>query len=110
MKFCWFHLMPYTLLPDNFREKYPSVWVDIPRELFDPASANRMYNDFMDELEFADAQGFDAVCVNEHHSTKKAMSSSARPTKWQTSCAKWRSTLMSAISCCCCNSATWAKT
>ncbi len=68
MKFCWFHLMPYTLLPDDFREKYPSVWVDIPRELFDPAAANRMYNDFMDELEFADAQGFDAICVNEHHS------------------------------------------
>jgi alkanesulfonate monooxygenase SsuD/methylene tetrahydromethanopterin reductase-like flavin-dependent oxidoreductase (luciferase family) len=68
MKFCWFHLMPYTKLPDDFREKYPSVWVDIPRELFDPAIANQLYNDFMDELEFADAQGFDAICVNEHHS------------------------------------------
>jgi alkanesulfonate monooxygenase SsuD/methylene tetrahydromethanopterin reductase-like flavin-dependent oxidoreductase (luciferase family) len=60
--------MPYTKLPDDFREKYPSVWVDIPRDLFDPALANQMYNDFMDELEFADAQGFDAICVNEHHS------------------------------------------
>jgi alkanesulfonate monooxygenase SsuD/methylene tetrahydromethanopterin reductase-like flavin-dependent oxidoreductase (luciferase family) len=68
MKFCWFHLMPYTRLPDDFREKYPSVWVDIPRELFNPALANQMYNEFMDELEFADAQGFDAICVNEHHS------------------------------------------
>jgi alkanesulfonate monooxygenase SsuD/methylene tetrahydromethanopterin reductase-like flavin-dependent oxidoreductase (luciferase family) len=27
-----------------------------------------MYNDFMDELEFAAECGFDAVCVNEHHS------------------------------------------
>jgi alkanesulfonate monooxygenase SsuD/methylene tetrahydromethanopterin reductase-like flavin-dependent oxidoreductase (luciferase family) len=27
-----------------------------------------MYNDFMDELEFAALCGFDAVCVNEHHS------------------------------------------
>jgi alkanesulfonate monooxygenase SsuD/methylene tetrahydromethanopterin reductase-like flavin-dependent oxidoreductase (luciferase family) len=27
-----------------------------------------MYNDFMDELEFAAACGFDAICVNEHHS------------------------------------------
>jgi len=68
MKFCWFHLMPYTKLPDDFREKYPSVWVDIPRSLFDPALANQMYNDFMDELEFADQVGFDAICVNEHHS------------------------------------------
>jgi alkanesulfonate monooxygenase SsuD/methylene tetrahydromethanopterin reductase-like flavin-dependent oxidoreductase (luciferase family) len=68
MKFCWFHLMPYTKLPDDFRERYPSVWVDIPRELFDPAVANQIYNEFMDELEYADQQGFDAICVNEHHS------------------------------------------
>jgi len=27
-----------------------------------------MYNDFMDELEFAAECGFDAICVNEHHS------------------------------------------
>ena len=27
-----------------------------------------MYNDFMDELEYAAECGFDAVCVNEHHS------------------------------------------
>jgi alkanesulfonate monooxygenase SsuD/methylene tetrahydromethanopterin reductase-like flavin-dependent oxidoreductase (luciferase family) len=27
-----------------------------------------MYNDFMDELEFAADCGFDAICVNEHHS------------------------------------------
>jgi alkanesulfonate monooxygenase SsuD/methylene tetrahydromethanopterin reductase-like flavin-dependent oxidoreductase (luciferase family) len=68
MKFCWFHLMPYTRLPDDFREKYNSVWVDIPRELFDPKVANTIYNEFMDELEYADQQGFDAICVNEHHS------------------------------------------
>src|SRR6516162_6697584 len=33
-----------------------------------PARAHHMYNDFMDELEFAAECGFDAVCVNEHHS------------------------------------------
>jgi alkanesulfonate monooxygenase SsuD/methylene tetrahydromethanopterin reductase-like flavin-dependent oxidoreductase (luciferase family) len=27
-----------------------------------------MYNDFMDELEYAAECGFDAICVNEHHS------------------------------------------
>ncbi len=73
MKFCWFHLMPYTKLPEDFREKYPSVYIDIPRDLFDPAAANVMYNDFMDELEFADQQGFDAICVNEHHSNGYGM-------------------------------------
>jgi alkanesulfonate monooxygenase SsuD/methylene tetrahydromethanopterin reductase-like flavin-dependent oxidoreductase (luciferase family) len=68
MKLMWFHLMPYTELPDDFRDKHPSVWVDIHSSLFDPRRAHHMYNDFMDELEFAAECGFDAVCVNEHHS------------------------------------------
>ena len=68
MKLMWFHLMPYTELPDDFREKHPSVWVDIHSSLFDPKRAHRMYNDFMDELEHAAECGFDAICVNEHHS------------------------------------------
>ena len=68
MKLMWFHLMPYTELPDDFRDKYPSVWVDIHSSLFDPRRAHHMYNDFMDELEYAAQCGFDAICVNEHHS------------------------------------------
>jgi alkanesulfonate monooxygenase SsuD/methylene tetrahydromethanopterin reductase-like flavin-dependent oxidoreductase (luciferase family) len=68
MKLLWFHLMPYTELPDDFREQHPSVWVDIHSSLFDRRRAHHMYNDFMDELEFAAECGFDAVCVNEHHS------------------------------------------
>ena len=68
MKLMWFHLMPYTELPEDFRDKHPSVWVDIHSSLFDPRRAHHMYNDFMDELEFAAESGFDAVCVNEHHS------------------------------------------
>ena len=67
MKLLWFHLMPYTELPDDFKEKHPSVWVDIDSRLFDPARAHHMYNEFMDELEFAAEVGFDAICVNEHH-------------------------------------------
>jgi len=68
MKFMWFHLMPYTELPEDFRDAHPSVWVDIHSSLFDPRRAHHMYNDFMDELEFAAQCGFDAICVNEHHS------------------------------------------
>ena len=68
MKLMWFHLMPYTELPDDFRDRHPSVWVDIHSSLFDPRRAHHMYNDFMDELEYAATCGFDAICVNEHHS------------------------------------------
>ncbi len=68
MKLMWFHLMPYTELPEDFKEKHPSVWVDIHSSLFDPKRAHLMYNDFMDELEYAADCGYDAICVNEHHS------------------------------------------
>jgi alkanesulfonate monooxygenase SsuD/methylene tetrahydromethanopterin reductase-like flavin-dependent oxidoreductase (luciferase family) len=73
MKLMWFHLMPYTELPDDFRTTHPSVWVDIDSSLFDPERAHVMYNDFMDELEFAAECGFDAICVNEHHSNGYGM-------------------------------------
>jgi alkanesulfonate monooxygenase SsuD/methylene tetrahydromethanopterin reductase-like flavin-dependent oxidoreductase (luciferase family) len=68
MKLCWFHLMPYLELPDDFREKHSGVWVDIDSKLLDPAKAHGMYNDFMDELEHAAELGLDGICVNEHHS------------------------------------------
>jgi alkanesulfonate monooxygenase SsuD/methylene tetrahydromethanopterin reductase-like flavin-dependent oxidoreductase (luciferase family) len=67
MKFHWFHLMPYRFLPEDFSSTYRSVWVDIPSHLYDPAKGNQLYNEFLDELEFADQLGFDGVCCNEHH-------------------------------------------
>jgi alkanesulfonate monooxygenase SsuD/methylene tetrahydromethanopterin reductase-like flavin-dependent oxidoreductase (luciferase family) len=67
MKFTWFHLMPYRFLPEDFKEKYRSVWVDIPQNLWDPKVGHRLYNDYLDQLEYADQMGFDAVGVNEHH-------------------------------------------
>jgi hypothetical protein len=54
MKLLWFHLMPYTDLPDDFTTRQESVWVTIDSKLFEPAKAHGMYNDFLDELEFAD--------------------------------------------------------
>ncbi len=67
MKFTWFNLMPWPDLPDNFREENRSVWVDIPSKYFDPVRANQVYNEYMDQLEFADSLGFDGIGVNEHH-------------------------------------------
>ena len=67
MRFHWFHLMPYPDLPDDFKDKYRSVWVDVPSELFDPERGNQLYHQYLDQLEFADGLGFDGICVNEHH-------------------------------------------
>lgn len=67
MKFTWFNLMPWPYLPDDFREKNRSVWVDIDQNLFDPAKSHEVYNTYMDLLEYAGAIGFDGIGVNEHH-------------------------------------------
>ena len=67
MKLSWFHLMPYRFLPEDFKEKYRSVWVDVPSELYDAEKTHRLYHEFLDELEFAEQCGFDGLCVNEHH-------------------------------------------
>jgi len=59
--------MPWPDLPDDFRETNRSVWVDIPNELYDPLRGNQVYHQYMDQLEYADALGFDGIGVNEHH-------------------------------------------
>src|SRR4051795_13669627 len=67
MKFTWFNLMPWPFLPDDFREKHRSVWVDIDQRLFDPVKSHEVYNTYMDLLEYAGTLGFDGIGVNEHH-------------------------------------------
>ena len=67
MKFVWFNLMPWPDLPDDFREKHHSVWVDIDSRLFDPTRGHEIYHEYMDQLEYADSLGFDGIGVNEHH-------------------------------------------
>ena len=73
MKSIWFHLMPYPELPEDFTREHRSVWVDIDPALFDAGVAHRAYNDYIDELEFAAACGFDGVGVNEHHANAYGM-------------------------------------
>jgi alkanesulfonate monooxygenase SsuD/methylene tetrahydromethanopterin reductase-like flavin-dependent oxidoreductase (luciferase family) len=68
MKLHFFHLMPWPDLPDDFQQKYRSVWVDVPSQLYDPVRGNAVYNDYLDELEYAAEMAFDGICVNEHHS------------------------------------------
>ena len=67
MKFTWFNLMPWPYLPDDFREKNRSVWVDIDSRLFDPAKGHEVYNNHLDLLEYASTLGFDGIGCNEHH-------------------------------------------
>lgn len=73
MKIEMFQLMPYRDLPDDFDERHHSVWIDVPRSLFDASKAHTMYNETLDELEYAATLGFDGICVNEHHQNAYGM-------------------------------------
>ena len=61
MKISFFHLMPYQGLPADFEERHHSAWVDLPNENFDPDLGRQHYDDYLEELQYADAQGFDGV-------------------------------------------------
>jgi alkanesulfonate monooxygenase SsuD/methylene tetrahydromethanopterin reductase-like flavin-dependent oxidoreductase (luciferase family) len=68
VKFHCFNLMPWPYLPDDFREKYSSVWIDASAAaLYDGRRGHQVYNDYIDLLKAADEAGFDSVGVNEHH-------------------------------------------
>ena len=64
MKVCWFHLMPYPHLPDDFKDKYRSVWVDVPSgsivEIWSYASLHATMGAGDTELYFVD----DSAAVN----------------------------------------------
>ncbi|MCP9796681.1 LLM class flavin-dependent oxidoreductase [Cyanobium sp. Lug-B] len=67
MKFYSFHLMPYGALDLDYVDKHVSASLVLPNSYYDPRIGHQLYNRYLDELELADALGFDGVCVNEHH-------------------------------------------
>src|ERR671928_38592 len=44
-----------------------SAWVTVPNSLFDRQKARGLYQEYIDELAYADELGFDGVVLNEHH-------------------------------------------
>jgi alkanesulfonate monooxygenase SsuD/methylene tetrahydromethanopterin reductase-like flavin-dependent oxidoreductase (luciferase family) len=69
MEVILFHLMPYADLDLEAGRKHGTVWVNLPNANFDPAKGHSLYNRYLDELEYAETLGFDAIGVNEHHQT-----------------------------------------
>lgn len=75
LKFYFMHFMPYVYLPPDYKDhnKYPSMWVDFPNKLYDPARGNELYTRYIGEMVLADKLGFDGLVVNEHHNTAYSM-------------------------------------
>ncbi|MBX5489756.1 MAG: LLM class flavin-dependent oxidoreductase [Chloroflexi bacterium] len=69
MEFYSFHLMPWPYLAPDFVERHRSAWITLSNAEFDPVRGHALYARYLDELAYADALGFDGVCVNEHHQT-----------------------------------------
>jgi alkanesulfonate monooxygenase SsuD/methylene tetrahydromethanopterin reductase-like flavin-dependent oxidoreductase (luciferase family) len=69
MQIVLFHLMPYADLDLEAGRRNGTVWLNLPNRNFDPEKGHKLYNRYLDELEYGEALGFDAVGVNEHHQT-----------------------------------------
>jgi alkanesulfonate monooxygenase SsuD/methylene tetrahydromethanopterin reductase-like flavin-dependent oxidoreductase (luciferase family) len=69
MQIVLFHLMPYADLDLEAGRKNGTVWVKLPNKHFDPVKGHKLYNRYLDELEYGEQLGFDVVAVNEHHQT-----------------------------------------
>ena len=61
--------MPYAELDLEAGRKNGTVWVKLPNRHFDPQKGHALYNRYLDELEYGETLGFDAISVNEHHQT-----------------------------------------
>ena len=69
MQVTLFHLMPYAELDLEAARRNGTVWVKLPNRHFDPQKGHKLYNRYLDELEYGEELGFDALGVNEHHQT-----------------------------------------
>ena len=64
--YCW-HFMAYPHLPADFDEKYDTGWVTVPNKLWDAEKSRGLYQQYIDQLAYADELGFDGMVLNEHH-------------------------------------------
>ena len=67
MQIYLFHLMPYSDVDLTYDQKYRAAWIVLPNTYFDPEKGHKLYNRWLDELEYGEELGFDGLAVNEHH-------------------------------------------
>ncbi len=69
MKIFHFHLMPYAHIDLQAIRDAQTAWVTLSNKHYDPVKGADLYNEYLDQKEFADELGFDGHVVNEHHQT-----------------------------------------
>ena len=59
--------MAYPYLPSDFDARYDSGWVTVPNTLWDRDRAGDLYQEYIEQLVYADELGFDGMVLNERH-------------------------------------------
>jgi len=59
--------MAYPHLPADFDEAYDTGWVTVPNALWDARKSRGLYQQYIDQLAYADELGLDGMVLNEHH-------------------------------------------
>jgi hypothetical protein len=68
IEFYLFNHHHYIDIPAD-QQRYESTWVNFPNRLFDPERGHELYQRYTRELLLAEQLGFDAIALNEHHTT-----------------------------------------
>ena len=73
MQIFHFHLMPYAHIDLQAIRDAQTAWVTLSNSHYDPVKGADLYNEYLDQMEFADQLGFAGLVVNEHHQTAYGM-------------------------------------
>src|SRR3989337_4367724 len=63
--FC-LHFMAYPYLAKDFDRIHETGWVTVPNSLWDNAKARGLYQEYVDQLAYADEPGSDGMLLTEH--------------------------------------------
>ena len=72
MQLMYFTERPYRDLSEDELIKN-RAYFGVPNKFFDREVGSRLYNEYLDEMVYAEEVGFDAIMLNEHHGTPFCM-------------------------------------
>src|SRR5215469_3853012 len=72
MNLMYFTERPYRYVPEDELIKN-RAYFGLPNTFFDREKGSQLYNEYLDEMVYAEDVGFDSIMLNEHHGTPFCM-------------------------------------
>ena len=72
MNLMYFTERPYRYVPEDELIKN-RAYFGLPNTFFDREKGSQLYNEYLDEMVYAEEVGFDSIMLNEHHGTPFCM-------------------------------------